>query len=106
MPIASGRCGWWQRVEHRQGHCACHQCPNGIGTRSPGAANGTFSTNEHGTGRPRGLIGFGNLTVLLEQHMGQPILRHLRAIGLDCPPADECYHDFGGMLPLPAADFW
>ena len=38
--------------------------------------------------------------------MRQAILTGLRAIGLDCPPANKGHHHFARMLALPAPNLW
>ena len=78
-PIALGS-------NHGQGRQPCwgkrrgDEGADGISPLSQGAANGAVAANEDGTGRSIDLVGLGDFAVVLQQHMRQPIFRHLRTI--------------------------
>src|SRR5258708_5390129 len=105
MTIPLSRCHW-QGAQAYWGKRRGDQRTDGLSSLSERTANGAISTEKDCAWGSRCLVGLSDFTVVLQQHMGQPILGDFGTIGLDRPPAQECHYQFRRIITLPAANLW
>jgi hypothetical protein len=75
----------------------------GLRTSGHGATDGAVRTHEHDAGAASYPVGFGNLPVLLQQHVCESVLLCLGPVLLAVPSADQGYGHLVLVSLLPAA---